>query len=167
MNRIRVFAVLALLVVAMAWGAGPAGAQSVGQQDVGALLQARPVAIPASLQDIYRRLAIAWESEDAREIAHLARKGRVYVVVQREGIGERLAATQLHYLLEELFEATEELQFRFPAYSAYDPEAGTGYAVGERVYNEGPGIERSDRVFVGARYEHGRWVLTELRLTFE
>ncbi|HUP02299.1 MAG TPA: hypothetical protein VM737_12390 [Gemmatimonadota bacterium] len=167
MNRTRAFSVLALLLVATARGAGPAAAQSVGQQEVGVSLQGPTVAVPASLQDIYRKLAAAWESEDSRAIAHLAREGRVYVVVQREGIGERLAASQLQYLLEDLFDTTEELEFRFPAYSAYDPEAGTGYAVGERLYNQGPGIELSDRVFVGARNEHGRWVLTELRLTFE
>lgn len=160
----------AFLVAVTLAAATHAPAQTVGPQEVDVSLQAEQEAVPASLQDIYRRLAESWESEDARAIAHLVRGGRVYVVLQREQVGERLAASQLQYLLEELFDSAEEVAFRFPSYSAYDPTAGTGYAVGERIYRESPSpaVETSvDRVFVGARNERGRWVLTELRLTTE
>ncbi len=167
MKPIRTHTPFALLFVAALCGAAPAPGQSVGQHEVGASLQSSTAAVPASLQDIYARLADSWEAQNSRAIAQLARDGRVFVVVQREGISERLAASQLQYLLEELFDSCEEVAFRFPAYSAYDPAAGTGYAVGERVYRADPGIERSDRVFVGARSERGRWVMTELRLTVD
>jgi hypothetical protein len=165
MDWLRTFAFLIALTLS---GVTPGASQSVGPEEVDTSLQTRQDTVPASLQDIYRRLAVSWESEDARAIAHLAREGRVYVVVQRQEVGERLAASQLQYLLEELFESADEMEFRFPSYSAYDPTAGTGYAVGERLYREGPGNEAQvDRVFVGARNERGRWVLTELRLTVE
>ncbi len=138
----------------------------VGPRTVQAPYQPREAAVPASLQDVFRRLATSWEAEDARAIAQLARDGRVYVQVQRDGVAERLAASQLQYLLEELFERSSEVTFRFPAYASYDPSSGTGYAVGERVYQDGSGLAaRVDRVFAGARSERGRWVLTELRLT--
>ena len=89
-------------------------------------------------------------------------------MVQQEGVGERLAAAQLQYLLQEMFESTEEVTFRFPAYSTYDPSTGSSYAVGERVYRDGRGLESHvERVFVGARSDRGRWVVTELRLTLD
>lgn len=168
MKPSRAIALLSWIAIAMTTPASGQGVgQSVGQQEVGALVPEEPAAIPASLQEIYTHLAESWESQDAHAIARLAREGRVFVVVQREGISERLAASQLQYLLEEMFDSCEEVDFRFPAYSAYDPAAGTGYAVGERVYRADPGLERSDRVFVGARNERGRWALTELRLTVD
>lgn len=124
--------------------------------------------VPEALQDVFRRLADHWQEGDARAIAALAKEGRVHVVVQREGVGGRLSAGQLQYVLEDLFENAEEVVFRFPAYSAFDPSAGTGYAVGERVYREGAGMEpRVDKVFAAARAERGRWILTELRLTVD
>jgi hypothetical protein len=101
-------------------------------------------------------------------VAELARGGRVYVVIQRERINQRLAEAQLQFLLDELFDASEEISFRFPDYSSYDPRAEAGYAVGERIYREDSSAEPVvERIFVGARSEHGRWVLTELRLTTE
>lgn len=126
-------------------------------------------AVPAALQDLYRRLADYWMSENSRAIAYLmAPDGRIHVVVQQEGVGERLAAAQLQYLLQEMFENSEEVTFRFPAYSTYDPTSGTGYAVGQRVYRNGHGLEpRVERVFVAARSDRGRWVVTELRLTLD
>lgn len=153
------------LVLSLA-GASSASAQEMDQRRVGAPLLPRQEVAPPSLQEIYRKLASAWEAGDARQVAQLARGGRVYVVIQRERINQRLAAPQLQFLLDELFESAEELSFRFPDYSSYDPRAEAGYAVGERVYREGPSGEPVvERVFVGARSERGRWVLTELRLT--
>lgn len=163
-----------LLTTILAFGLGaalhvvPLAAQEIGQQPVGASFRAQEATAPESLQEIYRQLADYWEAENARAISQLAREGKVYVVVQREGVSQRLAASQLQYLLEEIFETSQEVTFRFPSYSAYDETARTGYAVGERVYRDSPRIEaRTDRVFVGARNERGRWVLTELRLTIE
>lgn len=126
-------------------------------------------AVPAALQELYRRLADYWVSENSRAIAYLmAPDGRIHVVVQQEGVGERLAAAQLQYLLQEMFENSEEVTFRFPAYSTYDPTSGTGYAVGQRVYRNGHGLEpRVERVFVAARSDRGRWFVTELRLTLD
>lgn len=165
-SRAGRFVCLGAVALTMILVNGRAGAQEVGPNGVTARLEGQEAAIPASLQEVYRRLAESWRAEDARGIAHLARDGRVYVVVQRKGVGERLAASQLQWLLEELFDASEGVTFRFPAYTAYNPTAGTGYAVGERVFQESPSIEpRVERVFVGARSERGRWVLTELRLT--
>ncbi|MBW3555223.1 MAG: hypothetical protein KY466_17075 [Gemmatimonadetes bacterium] len=159
---------LALLALAV-----PAPAQSggdVGPREVVTPLQsdeAEP-AVPAALQEVFRRLAVYWEDGNPRAIASLAKAGRVHVVVQREGVGGRLSAGQLQYVLEDLFEDAAEVVFRFPAYATYDPSSGTGYAVGERVYREGPALEaRVDRVFAAARSERGRWILTELRLTVE
>jgi hypothetical protein len=92
----------------------------------------------------------------------------VYVVIQRDGVNQRLAAPQLQFLLDELFDRADEVSFRFPDYSSYDPRAEAGYAVGERVYRQDSGGETLvDRIFVGARSERGRWVLTEFRLTTE
>jgi hypothetical protein len=126
-------------------------------------------AVPAALQELCRRLAQYWEAENSRAIANLvAPDGRVHVVLQQEGVGERLAAAQLQYLLQEMFESTEEVTFRFPAHSTFDPSNGTGYAVGQRVYRDGRGLESHvERVFVGARSDRGRWVVTELRLTLD
>ena len=46
--------------------------------------------------------------------------------------------------------------------------ADAAYAVGERVFRQDSGGETLvDRIFVGARSERGRWVLTEFRLTTE
>jgi hypothetical protein len=40
--------------------------------------------------------------------------------------------------------------------------------VGQRVYRDGNGFEPVvERVFVGARSDRGRWVVTELRLTLD
>lgn len=144
-------------------------AEDVGPRDALAPYQSQEAAVPASLQELYRRLAAYWEDEDSSAIAHLiARDGRVHVVVQEEGVGERLAAPQLQYLLQEMFDSTEEVTFRFPAYSTYDPSSGAGYAVGQRVYRDGNGFEPViERVFVGARSDRGRWVVTELRLTLD
>lgn len=161
------------LAVASLARPAPAAAQDgsagkVGPREVVTPFRPQEPAIPASMQEIFRRLATYWEDGDARGIAGLAHDGRVQVVVQRRGVGERLAASQLQYLLEDLFEGSREVVLRFPAYAAYDPASGTGYAVGERVYRDGPGAEtRVDRVFAAARTERGRWVLTELRLTSE
>lgn len=151
--------------------AAPASAQQLDreldQRRVGAVAPGQETA-PASLQDVYRRLASAWWSGDAREVAELALGGRVYVVIQRERINQRLAAPQLQFVLAELFDGSEELSFRFPDYSSYDARAEAGYAVGERVSRESPSNETVvERVFVGVRSERGRWVLTELRLTTE
>lgn len=135
-------------------------------REVRAPFHAQEPAIPASLHETYRRLAAYWQDHNARAIANLAGGGRVYVVVQRTGVGERLAASQLQYVLQELFDEGEEVDFRFPAYTAYDPRAGTAYAVGERVWQDGRGPEaRIDRIFVGSRSDRGRWLLTEIRLT--
>lgn len=158
---------LGLLALALVTAQAPAQSD-VGPREVVTPLQA-PVsepAVPDALQGVFRRLADHWQDGDARAIAALAREGRVHVVVQREDVGGRLSAGQLQYVLEDLFEGAEEVVFRFPAYAAFDPSAGTGYAVGERVYREGAGMEpRVDRVFAAARSERGRWILTELRLT--
>lgn len=154
---------LALTLVSVS----PLGAQELEQSSVGALVPRRQTA-PASLQEIYRRLASAWEAQDARAVTRLAHGGRVFVVIQREGVSQRLAAPQFQYLLDEVFEQADEVSFRFPDYSSYDPQAEAGYAVGERVYRQEAGGEaRVDRIFVGVRSERGRWVLTEFRLTTE
>ena len=145
------------------------GSPEVSPHEAMTPYRSQEAAVPAALQDIYRRLAEYWEAENSRAIAYLvAPDGRVHVVVQQEGVGERLAAAQLQYLLQEMFESTEEVTFRFPAYSTYDPSTGSGYAVGERVYRNGRGLESHvERVFVGARSDRGRWVVTELRLTLD
>lgn len=162
------FAALLVGLVLTLWSANSAAAQEMNQRRVGTSPAARQETAPASLQEIYRQLAAAWESGDAREVVRLARGGRVYVVIERERINQRLAAPQLQFLLDELFDASEEINFRFPDYSSYDPRAEAGYAVGERVYREGSSDETVvERVFVGARSERGRWVLTEFRLTTE
>ncbi len=163
-NKFAPLAVLAAAVVAVS--AASVHAQEVGQQPVGAPFQPQAPAVPTSLQDTYERLANFWQSGNAREIAQLARDGRVYVVVERERVNQRLAASQLQYLLQELFDSTDEIELRFPASTHYDPDSRTAYAVGERVYREGPAEKpRTDRVFAGTRQVRGRWVLTELRLT--
>lgn len=150
----------------------PASAQSDRSGEVGPREAVTPLRapqsepIPTPVQQVYRQLAASWEEDDARAVAGLARDGRVHVVVQRRGVAARLSPGQLQYLLEELFDEAEELVFRFPAHIAYDPASDSGYAVGQRVYQEGPGPEtRVDHVFVGIRNERGHWVLTELRLT--
>ena len=148
----------------LAWGQSGNG---TGPQEVRSSFR-QEAAIPASLQEIYRRIAVYWEDHNARGIAQLAGPGRVYVVVQRRGVGERLAASQLHYLLQEMFDEGHEIAFRFPEFTAYDPQAGSAYAVGERVWQDDHAPTRStERVFVGARSDRGRWYLTELRLTLE
>ncbi|MGH7572659.1 MAG: hypothetical protein ACREMK_12570 [Gemmatimonadota bacterium] len=168
MQRSTPFAVLLVGLVLTLWSATPAPAQELDQRRVGASLAPRQAAAPASLRQIYGQLASAWESGDARGVAELARGGRVYVVIQRERVNQRLAEPQLQFLLDELFDASEEISFRFPDYSSYDPRAEAGYAVGERVSREDSAAEPVvERVFVGARSERGRWVLTELRLTTE
>lgn len=167
MQRPTFFAVLLAGVLVTLWSAIPAPAQELDQRRVGALVP-RQEEVPPSLEEIYRRLGSAWEAGDARGVAELARGGRVYVVIQRERINQRLAEPQLQFLLDELFDASEEISFRFPDYSSYDPRAEAGYAVGERMYREDSSAEPVvERIFVGARSEHGRWVLTELRLTTE
>ncbi len=163
-----VFAMLLLTCNASYIRAQKSG-ENVGPQEALAPYRSQEAAVPASLQELYRRLAQYWEDENSRAIAHLvAPDGRVHVVVQQEGIGERLASSQLQYLLQEMFDSTEEVTFRFPAYSTYDPTSGAGYAVGQRVYRDGNGFEPTvERVFVGARSDHGRWIVTELRLTLD
>ena len=142
-------------------------AQELEQSPIGALVPRQQTA-PERLQEIYRQLASAWESQDARAVTRLARGGRVYVVIQRDGVNQRLAAPQLQFLLDDLFDRADEVNFRFPDYSSYDPRAEAGYAVGERVFRQESGGETLvDRIFVGARSERGRWVLTEFRLTTE
>ena len=163
-NKLTSLAALTVAVVVAA--ATPVDAQEVGQQPIGAQFQPQVPAVPTSLQDTYERLANLWESGNAREIAQLARDGRVYVVVQREHVNQRLAASQLQYLLQELFDSSDEIELRFPTSTHYDPDSQTAYAVGERVYSEGPAEKpRTDRVFASTRQVRGRWVLTELRLT--
>lgn len=165
----------AALLVVLALHAAPALAQSegeVGPREVVTPLQspseAGEAAVPAALQDVFRRLAAYWEVGNARAIAALSKDGRVHVVVQREGVGGRLSSGQLQYVLQDLFEGSQEVVFRFPAYATYDPSAGTGYAVGERVYRENSALAtRVDRVFAAARSDRGRWILTELRLTVD
>jgi hypothetical protein len=173
MKRLRTSAVIAfaLGLVTLAWRPMPALAQdpsSVTPREVRSSFRPQEPAIPASLNDVYRRMAAYWEDGNARAIAHLAGSGRVYVVVQRSGVGERLAVSQLQYLLQEMFDEGNEVAFRFPEFTAYDPRAGSAYAVGERVWQgeqaPAPSVER---VFVGARSDRGRWVLTEIRLTLE
>jgi hypothetical protein len=163
-----------VLALALAGGSGssrPALAQdgaAPGPRQVRTSLREQEPAVPASLQEIYRRMAAYWEDHNARAIAQLAGGGRVYVVIQRMGVGERLAASQLQYVLQELFDAGQEMEVRFPAYTAYDPRAGTAYAVGERAWLDHQDPEpRIDRIFVGARNDGGRWVLTEIRLTLD
>lgn len=167
-NRILASA-LGLLALAVLTAPALAQTDPVGPREVVTPLQETPSAeptVPDALRDVFRRLADHWQDRDARAIAALAREGRVHVVVQHEGVGGRLSAGQLQYVLEDLFEGAEEVVFRFPAYAAFDSSAGTGYAVGERVYREPAGMEpRVDRVFAAARSERGRWILTELRLT--
>lgn len=169
MNRtpIRLAVAAALLVHAPLVLAQNEG--DVGPREAMTPYRTEEAAVPASLQEIYRRLATYWMDENSRAIAHLlAPDGRVHVVLQQEGVGERLAAAQLQYLLQEMFESTEEVTFRFPAYSTYDPSTGTGYAVGQRVYRDGRGLQSYvERVFVAARSDRGRWVVTELRLTLD
>lgn len=159
------------LVASLVFAASLAG-QSDAQGDVGPrevvtpLQEPEPAAVPAALQEVWRRFAVYWEDGNARGIARLARGRRVHVVDQDRGVGARLAAGQLQYLLEEVFEGSEEVLFRFPGYAAYDPSTGSAYAVGERVYRDAPGLDpRVDRVFVGVRADRGGWFLTELRLT--
>ena len=44
----------------------------------------------------------------------------------------------------------------------------TLHAVGQRVFRNGSGIEpQVERVFVAARSDRGRWIVTELRLTLD
>lgn len=161
---------LAPLLVGLALTLGSVNllhAQELEQSPVGSLIP-RQGSAPESLQEIYRQLASAWESQDSRAVTRLARGGRVYVVIQREGVNQRLAAPQLQFLLDDLFDRADEVSFRFPDYSSYDPRAEAGYAVGERVFRQDSGGETLvDRIFVGARSERGRWVLTEFRLTTE
>lgn len=172
--RRKIVALTGCFVVAVLTTSG-AWAQDVGPQEVITPIEPRALAPeepeaepPEELLDIYERLANYWEAEDARAISDLAREGRVFVVVQRENVSGRLATSQLRFLLQDLFDSSDEVTFRFPATSHYNPRDGSGYAVGERVFQEAPGMEAHiDRVFVGARYEGGRWVLTELRLTIK
>lgn len=164
---------LALLAILLSGHTSVLGAQDsgsdVGLREATTPYRSQEAAVPASLQELYRRLAEYWQEEDSRALAYLvAPDGRVHVVVQQEGVGERLAASQLQYLLQEMFDSTEEVTFRFPAYSTYDPNSGAGYAVGQRVYRDGRGLEpHVERVFVGARSDRGRWIVTELRLTLD
>jgi hypothetical protein len=157
-------ALTGLALVPPAWGQNSGG---VTPQEVRAAFRQEP-AIPASLQEIYRRMGAYWQDQNARAIAQLAGGGRVYVVLQQRGVGERLAASQLQYLLQEMFDEGQEVDFRFPEFTAYDPRAGSAYAVGERVWQGEQATRPSvERVFVGARSDRGRWVLTEIRLTPE
>lgn len=161
-SRIAAGALLTVLLTA-----APAASQ-VDQRPVVAPLRegTQDTAVPAEVDRTFRRFAALWQSGDARAISHLVRDGRVHVVVQRDGIGARLSSGQLQYLLDEVFDASREVRLRFPSTVSYDPGTDSAWAVGERVYRDGPGLEpRTDRIFVGARNERGRWVLTELRLT--
>lgn len=170
MNASRNFAVVGLACALTLASVAPAPAQDegVGPRPVRSSLREQEPAIPASLQEIYRRMGAYWEDENARAIAHLTGGGRVFVVLQRVGVGERLASGQLQYVLQELFDGSQELEVRFPEYTAYDPGAGTAYAVGERVWMGSQDAEpRIDRIFVGARSDRGRWVVTEIRLTID
>jgi hypothetical protein len=134
----KLASLVAVTVAVVAVGATSVDAQEIGQQPVGAQFQPQVPAVPASLQDTYERLANFWQSGNAREIAQLARDGRVYVVVQRER--------------QELFDSSDEIELRFPASTHYDADSETAYAVGERVYREGPAEKpRTDRVFAGTR----------------
>ncbi|HUP20356.1 MAG TPA: hypothetical protein VM778_10435 [Gemmatimonadota bacterium] len=149
-------------------GSSTAQDGEVGPREVVVPLQAEPAAVPGALSEIYRRFAAYWEDGNARAIARLTREARVHVVVQRRGVGARLSSSQLQYLLEEIFDETEEVALRFPGYAAYDPSTGAGYAVGERVYRDGAGHDTHvDRIFVGARSERGHFVVSEIRLTSE
>ncbi len=160
--------VAGLLLAGFLGAVAPAFGQGVEPRPVRAPLRASEPAVPASLQEIYRRIAAYWEDQNARAISQLTGGTRVYVVVQRMGVGERLAAGQLQYVLQELFEDSEEIEVRFPLFTAYDPRTGTAYAVGERVWVDGQHPdERIDRIFVSARSDGGRWLLTEIRLTIE
>lgn len=170
MKRPAIRLVLALLLVTSHGSVTLAqDGDSVGPRETLTPYRSDEAAVPAALQELYRRLGEYWTAENARAVAYLmARDGRIHVVVQQEGVGERLAAGQLQYLLQEMFEGTEEVTFRFPAYSTYDPTTGTGYAVGQRVYRDGNGMDpQVERVFVAARSDRGRWVVTELRLTLD
>lgn len=171
MNLTRIPTVLLLGLIVFTSGTSSSRAQEIGPQQVVAPFQNEvpaEIVVPASLEAVYSRLVGLWMEGDARGIAQLARDGRVDVVVQRKGVAARLGASQLQYLLQELFDGSEEVSFRFPASTSYDPGVGAGYAVGERVYQEGAGLDPgADRVFVGMRSERGHWVLTELRLTVE
>src|SRR5688500_15941264 len=95
------------------------------QEDIGPLEALAPyrsqeAAVPASLQDLYRRLAEYWEDENSRAIAHLvAPDGRVHVVVQQEGVGERRAAPQLQYLPPAMFASTVEVTYPIPPDAGY------------------------------------------------
>lgn len=157
-----------ILAIALLVCAAPAFAQSpeeVGPQEVRSSFRAEREPAPAGLVEVYQALAESWGDENAAGIARLSGGGRVHLVVERAGIRERLVASQLQYALEELFESSRELVFRFPVLSTYDPASDTGYAVGERTFREREGLDATtDRVFVAARMERGRWVLTELRL---
>lgn len=166
----RALTILGVVLVTLATTDRPAVAQNgqVGPQEIMVPYQTDPPAVPGALREVYRRFAAYWEDGNARAIARLAKDARVHVVVQRKGIGARLSPSQLQYLLEELFDETQEVDFRFPAYVTYDPGSGSGYAVGERVYRDGPGHEiHVDRVFLAARSERGHFVLNELRLTVD
>lgn len=170
MERAKIRLVLVLLLLTSHGSVVAAQEEEpVGPRETLTPYRSEAAAVPAALQELYRRLAEFWTAENARAVAYLmAPDGRIHVVLQREGVGERLAAGQLQYLLQEMFEGTEEVTFRFPAYSTYDPTTGTGYAVGQRVYRDGNGHEPSvERVFVAARSHRGRWVVTELRLTLD
>lgn len=164
MSRIQTVVAIALLACASSLLAQPPA--EVGPQDVGSSFRVPAESVPSGLVEVYRSLAASWEDEDAPGIARLVGHGRVYLVVERAGVRERLAASQLQYLLEELFDSSHELVFRFPLRATYDPESDTGYAVGQRTFRERDGLDpATDRVFVAARVERGRWVLSELRLT--
>ena len=171
MERAKLRLALALLLVAVPGShlRAQSGGDSVGPREAVTPYRSQEAAVPAALQELYRRLADYWAAENARAVAYLvAPDGRVHVVVQAEGVGDRLAAGQLQYLLQEMFDGSEEVTFRFPAYSTYDPTTGTGYAVGQRVFRNGNGIEpQVERVFVAARSDRGRWIVTELRLTLD
>lgn len=158
-----VFAIVLLVCASPASGQSP---EEVGPQDIRSSFRAEEAPVPAGLVDVYRDLAESWGDENAAAIARLSGGGRVHLVVERAGIRERLVASQLQYALEELFDSSRELVFQFPVQSTYDSASDTGYAVGERTFREREGLEpTTDRVFVAARMERGRWVLTELRLT--
>lgn len=168
MSRSPILLGLIFAATLAAPGHGHAQETDVGPQEVLVPFQAEPAAVPGALHELYRRFAAYWEDGNARAIARLARDARVHVVVQRRGVGARLSSSQLQYLLQDVFDDTEEVALRFPGYAAYDPATGTGYAVGERVYRDGPSQDTHvERIFLGARSERGHFVLTEIRLTTE
>ena len=111
MQRSVLLRTLLVGVVLTLESVSPSRAQELEQSPVGSLLP-RQQSAPESLQEIYRQLASAWEARDARAVTRLARGGRVYVVIQRDGVNQRLAATQDAYTRQQLEETRQALAER-------------------------------------------------------